>query len=78
MTNKKTYFLSDAHLGLPNHASSLVREKLLVKWLDEVKVDAEEIYLVGDIFDFWFEHKRVVPKGFTRFLGLQLTSLVWR
>lgn len=69
MTNKKTYFLSDAHLGLPNHEKSLIREKLLVKWLDEIKADAEEIYLVGDIFDFWFEHKRVVPKGFTRFLG---------
>ncbi|PIP54347.1 MAG: UDP-2,3-diacylglucosamine hydrolase [Bacteroidetes bacterium CG23_combo_of_CG06-09_8_20_14_all_32_9] len=68
-TGKKIYFLSDAHLGLPNHAESLVREKLLVKWLDEIKNDAEEIYLVGDMFDFWFEHKRVVPKGFVRFLG---------
>ncbi|PIY03053.1 MAG: UDP-2,3-diacylglucosamine hydrolase [Bacteroidetes bacterium CG_4_10_14_3_um_filter_31_20] len=68
-TNKKIFFLSDAHLGLPNHDESLIREKLLVKWLDEIKNDAQEIYLVGDIFDFWFEHKRVVPKGFTRLLG---------
>ncbi len=67
--NKKIYFLSDAHLGLPNHKESLVREKLLVEWLETVRKDAEEIFLVGDIFDFWFEHKRVVPKGFTRFLG---------
>ncbi len=68
-TNNKIYFLSDAHLGLPNHKESLIREKLIVKWLDEIKNDAQEIYLVGDIFDFWFEHKRVVPKGFTRLLG---------
>ena len=67
--NKKIYFLSDAHLGLPNFEESLVREKLLVEWLEKVRKDAKEIYLVGDIFDFWFEHKRVVPRGFTRFLG---------
>lgn len=66
---KKIYFLSDAHLGLPNEKESLVREKLLVEWLDKVKADAAEIYFVGDMFDFWFEHKRVVPRGFTRFLG---------
>lgn len=67
--NKKIYFLSDAHLGLPNEEESLVREKLLVEWLEKIRKDAEEIYLVGDIFDFWFEHKRVVPRGFTRVLG---------
>jgi UDP-2,3-diacylglucosamine hydrolase len=66
---KKIYFLSDAHLGLPNEKESLVREKLLVEWLDKIKTDAAEIYFVGDMFDFWFEHKRVVPRGFTRFLG---------
>jgi len=69
INNKKTYFISDAHLGFPNFSESLIREKLLVKWLDEAKTDASEIYMVGDIFDFWFEHKRVVPRGFTRLLG---------
>jgi UDP-2,3-diacylglucosamine hydrolase len=67
--NKKIYFVSDAHLGLPNHEKSIVREKLLVKWLNEIRKDAEEIYLLGDIFDYWYEYKRVVPRGFTRFLG---------
>lgn len=61
--------MSDAHLGFPNSKESLIREKLLVKWLDEVSKDATEIYFLGDIFDFWFEYKRVVPRGFTRFLG---------
>ena len=68
-TKKNIYFLSDAHLGLPDHKSSLPREKKLVRWLDEIKDDAKEIYLLGDIFDFWYEYKRVVPRGFTRFLG---------
>jgi len=45
------------------------REKRLVSWLDEIKADATEIYLMGDLFDFWFEYKYVVPKGFVRFLG---------
>ena len=67
--NKKIYFVSDAHLGLPTYEKSLEREKLLVKWLDEIKSDAQEIYLLGDIFDFWYEYKKVVPRGFTRFLG---------
>ncbi len=67
--NKKIYFLSDIHLGLPNHEKSLVREKLLVKLLDEIKIDAHEIYFVGDIFDFWWEYKRVAPRGYIRFLG---------
>ncbi len=66
---KKIYFASDFHFGIPNHASSLEREKLFVKWLDEVKDDAEQIFLMGDIFDFWFEYKTVVPKGFVRLLG---------
>ena len=65
----KIYFASDVHLGLPNHAESLKREKHFVKWLDMIRKDATEIYLVGDIFDFWFEYKKVVPRGFTRFLG---------
>ena len=66
---KKIYFASDFHLGIPTFEKSLEREKLICKWLDAVKQDAEEIYLVGDIFDFWYEYKYTVPKGFTRFLG---------
>jgi UDP-2,3-diacylglucosamine hydrolase len=66
---KNIYFASDFHFGIPDHASSLEREKLFVKWLDEVKTDAAAIFLMGDIFDFWFEYKTVVPKGFVRLLG---------
>lgn len=67
--DKKIYFVSDSHLGIPNHEESLVREKKLVKWLDEIKNNAFEIYLLGDIFDFWFEYKTVVPKGYVRLFG---------
>jgi UDP-2,3-diacylglucosamine hydrolase len=56
-------------LGVPNREKSLERERLFVQWLDEIKVDAEAIYLVGDVFDFWFEYKKVVPKGYIRLLG---------
>ena len=66
---KKIYFASDNHLGAPNLEESLVREKKFVSWLDTIKKDAEAIFLVGDIFDFWFEYSEVVPKGFTRTLG---------
>jgi UDP-2,3-diacylglucosamine hydrolase len=66
---KNTYFLSDFHLGTPNHASSLLREKKIIAFLDSIKNQAEAIYFVGDIFDFWFEYKTVVPKGFVRLLG---------
>ena len=66
---KKTYFLSDAHLGIPNSEESLNREKHLVSFLNEIKQDAKEIYFLGDILDFWFEYKTVVPKGFTRLFG---------
>ncbi len=70
MTKKnKIYFASDVHLGLPDHKESLVREKRFVQWLDRIKHDAREIVLLGDIFDFWFEYKRAIPRGFTRFLG---------
>ena len=65
----KIYFASDFHFGIPDHSGSLEREKLFVQWLDEVKTDASQIYLMGDIFDFWFEYKTVVPKGFVRLLG---------
>ena len=67
--NKKIYFASDNHLGLPNLEESRVREKYFVSWLDEVQKDAFAIYLLGDLFDFWFEYKTVVPKGFVRVLG---------
>lgn len=66
---KKTYFISDIHLGSPNYDASLIREKKLVRWLDSIKMDAEQIFFVGDVFDFWFEYKSVIPRNFTRFLG---------
>ena len=67
--NKKIYFLSDFHLGAPDHASSLEREKIIVQFLDEIKKDAAEIFIVGDMFDFWYEYRKVVPKGYVRLLG---------
>ena len=66
---KKIYFVSDAHLGLPPKEKSIMREKLLVEWLDSIKKDAAAVYLMGDIFDYWFEYRKVVPRGFVRFLG---------
>ncbi len=66
---KKIYFASDNHLGAPTRKDSLPREKQFVSWLDLIKSDAAAIFLLGDLFDFWFEYKRVVPKGFTRTLG---------
>jgi UDP-2,3-diacylglucosamine hydrolase len=66
---KNIYFASDFHLGVPTHEESRKRENRIVSWLDSIKGDAFKIYLVGDIFDFWFEYKRAIPKGFTRFLG---------
>lgn len=67
--NKKIYFLSDFHLGAPNAEVSLLREKKIVQFLDEIKKDAEQIFIVGDLFDFWYEYKKVVPRGYTRILG---------
>jgi len=69
VSKQKIYFISDVHLGLHPEKKSREREKLLVKWLDEIKDQAAELYLLGDIFDFWHEYKHVVPKGFIRFLG---------
>ncbi|HXS37472.1 MAG TPA: UDP-2,3-diacylglucosamine diphosphatase [Flavipsychrobacter sp.] len=66
---KKIYFASDFHLGIPDHATSVARERRLCQWLDEIKHSAEQLYLVGDLFDTWFEYKNVIPKGFTRFMG---------
>ena len=66
---KKIYFASDNHLGAPTTEASRPREKKFVAWLNEIKHDAAAIFLLGDLFDFWFEYKTVVPKGFTRTLG---------
>lgn len=66
---KKIYFASDFHLGIPSYAKSRERENAIISWLDAIEKDAAEIFLVGDLFDFWFEHKYTVPKGFVRFLG---------
>lgn len=67
--SKKVYFLSDFHLGAPDHAASLKREKEIVSFLDQIKHDAAVIFILGDLFDFWYEYKRVVPKGHIRILG---------
>lgn len=69
MSSKKIYYLSDFHLGAPNAAASLVRERQIIKFLDEIKNEASEIFIVGDLFDFWYEYKNVVPKGYVRILG---------
>jgi len=68
-TSKKIYFLSDFHLGAPDAASSLIREKRICRFLDSIKADASTIFIVGDLFDFWFEYSTVVPKGYVRILG---------
>jgi len=72
---QKTYFASDFHLGVPNHEESRKREDLIVEWLDNASKDAKAIYLLGDIFDFWFEYKHAIPKGFIRIQG-KIASLV--
>lgn len=69
MVKDKIYFASDVHLGSSVPSDPLVTEKRFVRWLDSIKEDAKALYLLGDIFDFWFEYKKVVPKGFTRTLG---------
>lgn len=65
----KTYFASDFHLGIDAKFSSREREQQICRWLDTIQTDADALYLVGDVFDYFFEYKRVVPKGFTRILG---------
>jgi len=69
VTVKKTYFASDFHLGLKAGTDPAAREKKVVAWLNGIAPEANEIYLLGDVFDFWWEYGKVVPKGFTRFLG---------
>jgi len=66
---KKIYFLSDFHLGAPDAASSLIREKKVVEFLEKIRKDAHQIFIVGDMFDFWYEYRKVVPKGHVRLLG---------
>ena len=70
MSNRyKLYFASDFHLGVPDFASSRLREAKIVRWLDMIKTDAAEVFLMGDIFDFWFEYTTVIPKGYIRLFG---------
>ncbi|MDB5246273.1 MAG: UDP-2,3-diacylglucosamine diphosphatase [Segetibacter sp.] len=66
---KKVYFLSDFHLGAPDHAASLQREKIIVAFLESIRSTAAAVFIVGDMFDFWFEYKHVTPKGYVRLLG---------
>jgi UDP-2,3-diacylglucosamine hydrolase len=69
LDNKKIFFASDFHLGVPDHATSLIREKKIIAWLESIRHEAHSIYLLGDIFDFWFEYKYTIPKGFIRLQG---------
>ena len=63
------YYASDFHFGIPNRKGSLIREGKFIEWLSQVKKDASAIYLMGDLFDFWFEYKTVIPKGYVRLFG---------
>ncbi|MFT6850230.1 MAG: UDP-2,3-diacylglucosamine hydrolase [Sphingobacteriales bacterium] len=69
MNTTKIYFASDFHLGAPNYEASKKRELRIIKWLTEIQKDATELFLMGDVFDFWFEYKHVIPKGHTRIFG---------
>ncbi len=66
---KKIYFASDFHFGIPDRKGSMERENLFIRWLETASKDASEIYLMGDLFDFWFEYKTVIPRGYVRLLG---------
>lgn len=68
-TKSNIYFASDFHLGAPNYESSRNRENRIVQWMDSIYEDCKELYLVGDLFDFWFEYKKAIPKGFVRLQG---------
>jgi len=69
LQGKKIFFASDFHLGVPDHATSLQRERRIVAWLESVRHEAHSIYLLGDIFDFWFEYRHAIPRGFIRLQG---------
>ena len=60
---KKIYFASDMHFGTPNYEESFAREQKFIRWLNFIQKDASELYLVVDVFDFWFDYKTVIPKG---------------
>ena len=75
--NKKIYFASDQHFGAPTKYLSKERESSFIQWLDNIEKDAAVLFLLGDLFDFWFEYKTVVPKGFVRILG-KLASIADR
>ncbi len=68
-STKKIYFVSDCHFGVPNRELSRKREELFIRWLDEIRPNAEAIYIMGDLFEFWFEYKTVIQKGYVRLLG---------
>lgn len=68
-TNKKVYFISDLHLGVDGNTTSADRERLFVKWIETYGYEMQELFIVGDLFDFWFEYRRAVPRGFTRVIG---------
>ncbi|MFC3561495.1 UDP-2,3-diacylglucosamine diphosphatase [Pedobacter jamesrossensis] len=67
--SKNIYFASDFHLGAPNYAESRAREKRILSWLNFIEPNCAELFLMGDIFDFWFEYEKVIPKGFIRLQG---------
>jgi len=67
--DKKIYFISDFHLGVPTAQKSLERERKIIRWIESVQSDAQAIFFVGDVYDFWFEYKYTIPKGFMRFQG---------
>jgi UDP-2,3-diacylglucosamine hydrolase len=69
LQGKKLFFASDFHLGVPDYENSLQREKRIIAWLESIRNEAHTIYLLGDIFDFWFEYKHTIPKGFIRLQG---------
>ena len=66
---KNIYFLSDFHLGAPDYQTSLLREKRIVAFLDSIQDQTSHLFILGDLFDFWYEYKKVVPKGYVRILG---------
>ena len=77
LSSKNIYFLSDFHLGAPNAEASRQREKKIVQFLEEIKGQTAALFIVGDLFDFWYEYKKVVPRGYVRLLG-KLADVVAR
>lgn len=68
-SGKKIYFASDQHFGVPDLQQSRIREEKFIRWMDSIKKNAQVLFLMGDLFDFWHEWKYVVPKGYIRVLG---------